>query len=105
MSHPIPPIFAPGNLEDMATHVFGLAHLLGRPGADELVRQGVEALTRGPLHDGGNGGWRASTDDDTREPSNAGPQPTSRRSTSFAERQAGWSQRDGGIRRAGSRPG
>ncbi len=25
------------------THVFGLAHLLGRPGADELSRSGVEA--------------------------------------------------------------
>jgi mannose/cellobiose epimerase-like protein (N-acyl-D-glucosamine 2-epimerase family) len=48
------------------THVFGLAHLLGRPGADELVRHGVEALTAGPLHDAERGGWRASTDDDTK---------------------------------------
>jgi len=48
------------------THVFGLAHLLGRPGADELVRHGLEALSRGPLHDGWKGGWRASTDDDTK---------------------------------------
>ena len=34
------------------THVFGLAHLLGRPGAGDLVRHGVDALTDGPLHDG-----------------------------------------------------
>jgi mannose/cellobiose epimerase-like protein (N-acyl-D-glucosamine 2-epimerase family) len=45
------------------THVFGLAHLLGRPGADELVRHGVVALTEGPLRDAEHGGWRASTDD------------------------------------------
>jgi mannose/cellobiose epimerase-like protein (N-acyl-D-glucosamine 2-epimerase family) len=48
------------------THVFGLAHLLGRPGADELVRHGVVALTDGPLRDAEHGGWRASTDDDTK---------------------------------------
>jgi mannose/cellobiose epimerase-like protein (N-acyl-D-glucosamine 2-epimerase family) len=48
------------------THVFGLAHLLGRPGSDELVRHGVEALTAGPLRDGEHGGWRSSTDDDTK---------------------------------------
>ena len=48
------------------THVFGLAHLLGRPGADELVRHGIVALTEGPLHDAEHGGWRASTDDDTK---------------------------------------
>jgi mannose/cellobiose epimerase-like protein (N-acyl-D-glucosamine 2-epimerase family) len=48
------------------THVFGLAHLLGRPGADELVRHGVLALIDGPLHDAEHGGWRASTDDDTK---------------------------------------
>jgi mannose/cellobiose epimerase-like protein (N-acyl-D-glucosamine 2-epimerase family) len=48
------------------THVFGLAHLLGRPGADELVRHGVDALTAGPLHDDAHGGWRAGTDDDTK---------------------------------------
>jgi mannose/cellobiose epimerase-like protein (N-acyl-D-glucosamine 2-epimerase family) len=48
------------------THVFGLAHLLGRPGADELVRHGVVALTEGPLRDAEDGGWRASTDDDTK---------------------------------------
>ena len=48
------------------THVFGLAQLLGRPGADELVRHGVEALTDGPLRDAERGGWRSSTDDDTK---------------------------------------
>jgi mannose/cellobiose epimerase-like protein (N-acyl-D-glucosamine 2-epimerase family) len=48
------------------THVFGLAQLLGRPGADEFVRHGISALTDGPLHDAGRGGWRASTDDDTK---------------------------------------
>ncbi|HEX2074119.1 MAG TPA: AGE family epimerase/isomerase [Geodermatophilus sp.] len=46
------------------THVFGLAALLGRPGADELVRHGVGALTEGPLHDAEHGGWVASTEDD-----------------------------------------
>jgi mannose/cellobiose epimerase-like protein (N-acyl-D-glucosamine 2-epimerase family) len=48
------------------THVFGLAHLLGRPGADDLVRHGLEALTEGPLHDPRNGGWFAATDDATK---------------------------------------
>lgn len=48
------------------THVFGLAALLGRPGADELVRHGVAALADGPLHDAQQGGWRAGTDDDTK---------------------------------------
>jgi mannose/cellobiose epimerase-like protein (N-acyl-D-glucosamine 2-epimerase family) len=48
------------------THVFGLASLLGRPGADELVRSGVAALVDGPLHDAEHGGWRSSTDDDTK---------------------------------------
>jgi mannose/cellobiose epimerase-like protein (N-acyl-D-glucosamine 2-epimerase family) len=48
------------------THVFGLAYLLGRPGADVLVRHGVEALTDGPLRDAEQGGWRASTQDDTK---------------------------------------
>jgi mannose/cellobiose epimerase-like protein (N-acyl-D-glucosamine 2-epimerase family) len=48
------------------THVFGLASILGRPGADELVRHGVEALADGPLHDREHGGWRASTADDTK---------------------------------------
>lgn len=46
------------------THVFGLAHLLGRPGADELARHGVTALTEGPLRDLEHGGWRSSTGDD-----------------------------------------
>jgi mannose/cellobiose epimerase-like protein (N-acyl-D-glucosamine 2-epimerase family) len=48
------------------THVFGLAQLLGRPGADELVRHGVTALAEGPLHDADHGGWWASTVDDTK---------------------------------------
>jgi len=48
------------------THVFGLATLLGRLGADELVRHGIEALTTGPLHDAEHGGWRASTEDDAK---------------------------------------
>jgi mannose/cellobiose epimerase-like protein (N-acyl-D-glucosamine 2-epimerase family) len=48
------------------THVFGLAQLVGRPGADELVRHGVVALTEGPLRDAEHGGWRSSTDDDTK---------------------------------------
>jgi mannose/cellobiose epimerase-like protein (N-acyl-D-glucosamine 2-epimerase family) len=48
------------------THVFGLAHLLGRPGAEELVRHGVDALTDGPLHDAEHAGWRSSTADDTK---------------------------------------
>jgi mannose/cellobiose epimerase-like protein (N-acyl-D-glucosamine 2-epimerase family) len=48
------------------THVFGLAHLLGRPGADELVRHGVVALTDGPLRDALHGGWRASAVDDAK---------------------------------------
>jgi mannose/cellobiose epimerase-like protein (N-acyl-D-glucosamine 2-epimerase family) len=48
------------------THVFGLASLLGRPEADGLVRSGVAALTGGPLHDAEHGGWRSSTEDDTK---------------------------------------
>jgi len=48
------------------THVFGLAHLLGRPGAEELVRHGLAALVDGPLHDRRHGGWFAATDDDTK---------------------------------------
>lgn len=48
------------------THVFGLAHLLGRPGADELVRHGLAALADGPLHDREHGGWRSSTEDDAK---------------------------------------
>lgn len=38
------------------THVFGLAHLLARPGADELVDHGLAAI-RGPFHDHEHGGW------------------------------------------------
>ena len=48
------------------THVFGLAALQGRPGADELVRHGVAALTEGPLRDAAHGGWFAATDDDAK---------------------------------------
>ncbi|HZB19603.1 MAG TPA: AGE family epimerase/isomerase [Blastococcus sp.] len=48
------------------THVFGLAALLGRPGAAELSRHGVVALTDGPLRDAEHGGWRASTGDDAK---------------------------------------
>jgi mannose/cellobiose epimerase-like protein (N-acyl-D-glucosamine 2-epimerase family) len=48
------------------THVFGLAVLLGRPGADELVRHGLVALAEGPLHDAAHGGWAAATDDDAK---------------------------------------
>ena len=48
------------------THVFGLAALLGRPGADDLARHGVTALTDGPLRDREHGGWRSSTEDDAK---------------------------------------
>ena len=48
------------------THVFGLAQLLGRPRADELVRHGIAALADGPLRDRRYGGWRSATDDDTK---------------------------------------
>lgn len=48
------------------THVFGLAALLRRPGADALVRHGVAALRGGPLHDARQGGWRAAGDDGTK---------------------------------------
>jgi mannose/cellobiose epimerase-like protein (N-acyl-D-glucosamine 2-epimerase family) len=52
------------------THVFGLAALLGSPGAAELVGHGVAALREGPLHDAEHGGWRAAVgagaDDDTK---------------------------------------
>jgi mannose/cellobiose epimerase-like protein (N-acyl-D-glucosamine 2-epimerase family) len=43
------------------THVFGLAALLGRPGAAELAAHGVAALTGGPLRDQRSGGWFAAT--------------------------------------------
>ncbi|MGY1642178.1 AGE family epimerase/isomerase [Geodermatophilus sp. SYSU D00703] len=48
------------------THVFGLASLLGRPGAADLVGHGVRALTGGPLRDTEHGGWFAATDDDAK---------------------------------------
>jgi mannose/cellobiose epimerase-like protein (N-acyl-D-glucosamine 2-epimerase family) len=52
------------------THVFGLAALLGHPGAAELARHGVAALRAGPLHDAEHGGWRAAVgagaDDDSK---------------------------------------
>ena len=52
------------------THVFGLAALLGHPGAAELAAHGVAALQEGPLHDAEHGGWRsavgAGADDDTK---------------------------------------
>jgi mannose/cellobiose epimerase-like protein (N-acyl-D-glucosamine 2-epimerase family) len=48
------------------THVFGLAHLLGRPRAEELVRHGLAALVQGPLRDRRHGGWFAATDDATK---------------------------------------
>lgn len=48
------------------THVFGLAHLLGRPGSAELAEHGVVALRSGPLRDAAHGGWRASTTDDAK---------------------------------------
>jgi mannose/cellobiose epimerase-like protein (N-acyl-D-glucosamine 2-epimerase family) len=48
------------------THVFGLATLLGRSSAEELVEHGVRALSEGPLHDTRHGGWRASTEDDVK---------------------------------------
>lgn len=48
------------------THVFGLARLTGRAAAADLVRHGVAALTEGPLRDREHGGWRASTEDDTK---------------------------------------
>ncbi|SFK40345.1 AGE family epimerase/isomerase [Geodermatophilus ruber] len=48
------------------THVLGLAQLLGRPGAGELVRHGVQALVDGALRDRQRGGWRATAEDDTK---------------------------------------
>jgi len=43
------------------THVFALAHLLGRPGAGPLVDHGVAAL-RGRMADHDHGGWFAKVD-------------------------------------------
>jgi mannose/cellobiose epimerase-like protein (N-acyl-D-glucosamine 2-epimerase family) len=48
------------------THVFGLATLLGHPGAREPAEHGVAALLSGPLHDAEHGGWRAAVGDDTK---------------------------------------
>ena len=41
------------------THVYSLAHLMGRPGAGALADHGIAALT-GRFHDGVNGGWYAA---------------------------------------------
>jgi mannose/cellobiose epimerase-like protein (N-acyl-D-glucosamine 2-epimerase family) len=43
------------------THVYGLAHLLGRPRAHELVEHGVDALL-GVFHDDEHGGWYGHLD-------------------------------------------
>jgi sulfoquinovose isomerase len=43
------------------THVFALAHLMGRPGAGPLADHGVAALS-GRFHDSEHGGWFASVD-------------------------------------------
>lgn len=48
------------------THVFALAHLLGRPGAGPLVDHGVAALT-GPLRDDVHAGWFAGTGPDQQD--------------------------------------
>src|SRR6478752_923399 len=45
------------------THVFALAHLMGRPYAAELVDHGIAALT-GRMRDAVHGGWWAAVDDD-----------------------------------------
>jgi mannose/cellobiose epimerase-like protein (N-acyl-D-glucosamine 2-epimerase family) len=45
------------------THVFALAHLMGRPGARALVDHGVAALT-GRFHDAAHAGWYAAVDDE-----------------------------------------
>ncbi len=43
------------------THVFALAHLLGRPGAASQVDHGIASLT-GPFADAEHGGWYAALD-------------------------------------------
>jgi mannose/cellobiose epimerase-like protein (N-acyl-D-glucosamine 2-epimerase family) len=48
------------------THVFGLAVLLGRPGAGELLAHGVAAMGSGPLRDREHDGWFSAEDDDTK---------------------------------------
>lgn len=45
------------------THVYSLAHLMGRPGAGPLADAGVVALT-GRLRDPTNGGWFGAVGDD-----------------------------------------
>ena len=48
------------------THVFALAHMMGRPGAGPLVDHGLAALA-GLLRDPDNGGWYAGTGPDQRD--------------------------------------
>ncbi|WP_296136110.1 AGE family epimerase/isomerase [uncultured Tessaracoccus sp.] len=48
------------------THCFSLLHLLGRPGAEQVVRHGVDWL-RGPARDAEHGGWFASVGPDGTE--------------------------------------
>lgn len=38
-------------------HVFSIAHLLGREGAADVVRHGLDFYTRGPGRDARHGGW------------------------------------------------
>jgi len=45
------------------THVYALAHLMGRPGAAALVDHGLAALT-GVFHDDAHGGWFAEVEPD-----------------------------------------
>lgn len=45
------------------THVYSLAHLMGRPGAGPLADAGLAALT-GRLHDDTHGGWFGAVGDD-----------------------------------------
>lgn len=45
------------------THVFALAALMGRPGANTLVDHGINAL-RTAFHDDDHGGWFASVNDE-----------------------------------------
>ena len=44
------------------THVYALAHLMGRPGAAAYVDHGLAALA-GAFHDDRHGGWFAQVDD------------------------------------------
>ncbi|CUR60498.1 N-acylglucosamine 2-epimerase [metagenome] len=45
------------------THVFSLAHLMGRPGTAALAEHGLRAIA-GRFHDDVNGGWYAAVDQD-----------------------------------------